>query len=781
MGGDGLLAGTLERLGIRQRLAALAAALLLLPLPVILLAAGGAIAGAETVALALASFLAGGFVAYAVSGSILRTIRQPLDVLESINRGELEVVLPAAAGEDEIGSLIRALGHLRDVEQERAALEAENARQHRIRVDAIATFDIGFALFDLEDRLFIRNPRFSALHEGMEDEVRPGITFAEIQRRCIEKGLIDLGDRDPEAWLAMRLDHRARDPERFEMRLGRSWIGVTERRSRDGFMVEVYSDITASKRREAELERARSEAEQVNRLKSEFLANMSHELRTPLNAIIGYSQILQEDARDGGNEALLDDLLKIEGAGSHLLSLINDILDLSKIEAGKMEVFVESFEVAALADEVRLMIEPLAARNTNRLSVSCAPGMGTMRSDHTKVKQALLNLLSNACKFTRDGQVELRIWRDPGRVLFAVNDSGIGMTDEQQAHLFQSFGQADSSTTRRYGGTGLGLAITRSFARMLGGDVTVRSVPGEGSTFTLSLPDTSLDVSSRSHATSSDDAAEPEPAPAGQPAEAVATILVTDDEEVSRRIIGTHLLRENYRILYASSGTEALEIARRERPDAITLDIMMPKVDGWTVLRTLKADPELASIPVVLISLAADRGLGFTLGAAAVLNKPVERAELLAALRAHNVANQGSPVLVVEDDPAAREVALRTLERLGLPYALTANGQEALDWLEAHATPCLILLDLMMPVMDGFSFLRHLRAEARWREVPVLVLTAKPLTQEERAVLSSATQHVAMKSGSGRKDLTEALSEAIPKVAQTRTLAAPEAAGTRVG
>src|SRR4051812_43216404 len=297
------------------------------------------------------------------------------------------------------------------------------------------------------------------------------------------------------------------------------------------------------------------------------------------------------------------------------------------------------------------MVEPLTAKNRNTLSIACAPGLPTMQCDATKLKQCLLNLLSNASKFTRDGSVSLDIRPDPdrpGMILFAVRDTGIGMTDAQLARLFQAFSQADNSTTRQYGGTGLGLVITRSFARMLGGDVTLTSVAGEGSVFTLSLPERPPAAPSSPAAVDS----LPDPQPAGPvAAEALATVLVTDDEATSRRIIGAHLAREGYRVIYASSGPEALEIARRERPDAITLDIMMPKVDGWTVLRDLKADPELAHIPVVLVSMTADRGLGFALGAAAVLSKPVDRAELAAALQAHTAFPADLPVLVVEDDP----------------------------------------------------------------------------------------------------------------------------------
>ena len=692
--------------------------------------------------LAVAATMIGLMVTAVVLSSILGSLRQVTQALEAIERGDLDTPLPKS-GRGDIGAIAHALRRLRDLQREREALAAENARQQRIRVEAIATFEIGFALFGLDDELLIRNPMFARFHAGIEEMVKPGCRFEDLLRSAIAAGLIDLGGMDRESWIAQRLARRARSEGQTEMRLGQRWVSITERRTVDNVMVEVFSDVTATKLREAELERARQDAEDVNRIKSEFMANMSHELRTPLNAIIGYSQILQEDAEDAGDTAVVADLRKIESAGSHLLGLINDVLDLSKIEAGRMEVYFETLDVAALVQDVRLMVEPLAVANRNALAVTLEPGLGSIVSDVTRLRQCLLNLLGNACKFTKDGRVELDIRRDgdSGRIVFAVSDTGIGMTEAQVAGLFQAFYQADSSTTRQFGGTGLGLVIARGFARMLGGDIAVRSRAGEGSVFTLSLPYQRVPAGSTG---GQDDGSVPQPEGSDLD-EGVATVLVTDDEAASRRIIGTHLTREGYRVVYASSGQEAIDIARRERPDAITLDILMPSIDGWSVLRALKADPDLSGIPVVLVSLAADRELGFVLRAAAVLNKPVDRAKLLAALRTHIPALHGAPVLVVEDDHETQQVTVRALRRMGLDAVLTANGQEALDWLAANDPPCLILLDLLMPVMDGFDFLRHLRAHEGWAAIPVLVLTAKSLTGPERDLLAATTQQVAAK------------------------------------
>jgi signal transduction histidine kinase/CheY-like chemotaxis protein len=705
-----------------------------------------------SLAVVAGAVLVGVLLTFLVLRSILLPLRRLVTAIEGISGGDLDVPLPEAS--DEMGAITRAMTLFRESQRERQRLSAEADAQRRTLADAIASIQEGFVLYDSGDRVVLQNDAYAKLNAGLRELTLPGTGFEQVLRSAVAHGVVDPGDMSTDDWVAMRLRYRRAPTGSLEMRFGERWVRLTERRTHDGGAVAIYADITEIKQREAELERARGEAERANTVKSEFLANMSHELRTPLNAIIGYSQILQEDAEDEGNTAAVADLKKIESAGNHLLSLINDILDLSKIEAGRMEVFVEPIDVRAMIEDVRLMVEPLAAKNGNRLVVASGPDVGTLHSDLTKLRQSLLNLLSNACKFTSGGQVTLDARADPAvpdGVLFAVSDTGIGMTEAQQARLFQAFQQADNSTTRKYGGTGLGLVITRSFARMLGGDVSVRSAAGEGSTFTLALPDAGSPAPTEEpHA---------EAQPAGGP-EAQATILVIDDEASSRRILGSHLAREGYRVIYAGSGAEALEVARRDRPDAITLDIMMPQVDGWTVLRALKEDADLAPIPVVLVSMVADRGLGFALGAVAVLNKPVDRAELANALRLHCATPDNPSVLIVEDDLDTQQMTARTVERLGLRPALAANGQEALDWLAANPAPSLILLDLLMPVMDGFTFLRQLRAQGG-NSIPVLVLTAKTLTGEERAELAGLAQRVLAKGESGHLALTEVLREIV--------------------
>ena len=502
-----------------------------------------------------------------------------------------------------------------------------------------------------------------------------------------------------------------------------------------------------------EIEDKRRELEVAGQHKSQFLANMSHELRTPLNAIIGYSEILQEDVADLGQDNLGHDLKKIESAGRHLLGLINDILDLSKVEAGKMDVFLEDVDIVPLLDEVRALIAPLAEKNGNVLDLRPADDLGAMRTDRTKLKQSLLNILSNASKFTENGQLILlaeHFEADRPMVRFAITDTGIGMTEEQLGRLFQAFSQADASTTKKYGGTGLGLAISRQFCQLLGGDITVASQPSEGSTFTITLP------------VRSDVPAQIKPAAApGLSALATnaATVLVVDDDAAARELLTASLKDAGYRLVHAASGAEALDLARTIRPDAITLDVMMPKPDGWDVLTALKADAELCDIPVVMVTVAPERGIGLSLGAVDVLTKPVDRARLTALI--HRLVRREGPVLIVEDEADTREMMRHTIEKLGLAVAEAADGRRALSWLGEHAPPAMILLDLMMPEMDGFQFLDAIAGRRDWRDIPVIVVTAKQVTAAERERLLRQARNVMEKVTTTRVEIAAAINEAV--------------------
>jgi signal transduction histidine kinase/CheY-like chemotaxis protein len=508
------------------------------------------------------------------------------------------------------------------------------------------------------------------------------------------------------------------------------------------------------RQRTGELAAARDEAVQASQAKSDFLASMSHELRTPLNAIIGYSEMLLEQAEDAGAEGLKPDLEKIRGAGKHLLSLINDILDLSKIEAGKMDIFVEEFDVATMLAEVEAVTRPLIAKNANTFEVRLAPDIGTMRSDQTKVRQNLFNLISNAAKFTDQGRITLDVRRLPGEaggewLEFRVSDTGIGMTPAQIAKLFEAFGQADASTARNYGGTGLGLAITKHFCRMLGGDVTVESEHGRGSSFTIRLP-----ARQEERAGHWGQGAAAEVVGAGMPARRTGTVLVIDDEPAVHALFERELAGRGYRVAHATGGREGVRLARELRPDAITLDVLMPEFDGWAVLRELKADPELREIPVVLVTILGDREMGYALGAADYLIKPIDSGALLSVLGRFRPAEGRAEVVVVDDDAAARDVLRRTLGREGWTVAEAEDGYEALALLERSTPPpAVVVLDLMMPGMDGFQVLEAIRRSGTWREVPVVVVTAKDLTRDELLWLRTNAEDVFQKSSYNRREL----------------------------
>ncbi len=479
----------------------------------------------------------------------------------------------------------------------------------------------------------------------------------------------------------------------------------------------------------AEAEAAMESAEAANRAKSSFLANMSHELRTPLSAVIGYSEMMEEELEELGQGGALADIGKIKGNARHLLSLINDVLDLSKIEAGRMDTYAEEIDVAELVAEVEGTVGSLVARKNNDFVIDLGRNLGTMRTDVVKLRQCLFNLISNAAKFTEAGRITLGVRRSGDALEFRVVDTGIGMTAEQLGRLFERFAQADESTTRKFGGTGLGLALTRAFARLLGGDVSVESTPGAGTTFTLRLP---------SAMPSADADAEAEPEVEAEPATSGAdrqTVLVIDDDPAQRELMSRFLERQGFAVRTAADGAAGLALAREIRPRAITLDVMMPQMDGWSVLGALKADADVAAIPVVMISFVNDAGLEAALGAADHVDKPVAWDRLKNVM--DHLRGADGEVLVVDDDAGVRERLRGTFERQGWTVTEAENGRIALDKVR-HGPPRAVLLDLTMPVMDGFSFLHALRATPGCADIPVIVFSARDLSAADRARLDGA-------------------------------------------
>lgn len=514
--------------------------------------------------------------------------------------------------------------------------------------------------------------------------------------------------------------------------------------------------------RTSELQAATEAAAAANRAKSEFLANMSHELRTPMNAILGYSDLLSEEAEEKGEKGLVSDLEKINSAGKHLLSLINDVLDLSKIEAGKMELFLEKVDVESMLDEVVQTIEPLAATNSNRLEVECPEQIGSMYCDLTKLRQTLFNLLSNACKFCENGTVTLAastgtVSQQP-MVIFSVTDTGIGMSPEQLEKVFEEFSQVHDSTKHQYGGTGLGLSISRRFCQLMGGDIGVSSELGRGTTFTVTIPTRVKDDESPSadsslhdgpHAATGEAFEDKESAP-----EPEKSILIIDDDPAARDLMTRGLAKEGYRVRTASGGPEGLRMAKELNPTAIILDVIMPGMDGWAVLKALKADSDLCDIPVIMVTISNDHNMGYALGASEFLTKPIRPDRLISILEKHGSGSAPGPVLIVEDHADTRTMLASILRKKGWEVSEAENGRVALERV-AEARPELILLDLLMPEMEGFEFIAELRKSESRRSIPIVVLTAKDLTADDRNRLNGDVERIMQKGAYSTEELLQ--------------------------
>ena len=569
--------------------------------------------------------------------------------------------------------------------------------------------------------------------------------------------------------------------------IGRRVMLLNARKLRKGshaeLLVLAMEDVTERRRVEGEVAKAREAAEAASRTKSLFVANMSHELRTPLNAILGFSEMLQEEALERNLHDFNADLQKISTAGKHLLGLINDILDLSKIEAGKMELYLETFDIASLVAEVAATVEMQVKKNESTLKIICPPDIGTMHTDVSKVRQGLMNLVSNAAKFTHGGEITIEVERQvmdgSGWIVFRVSDTGIGLSSEQTVKLFQAFTQADASTTRKFGGTGLGLALTRRFCNMMSGDVTVHSVLGEGSVFTIKLPATLAD------ATATDTVSVPDRRHAGlpqiaetgetEPLPPVGTcVLVIDDDPLQRDLMQRYLRKEGFTVRTASSGTQGLLFAKQLQPAAITLDVMMPDMDGWTVLAALKADLTLRDTPVIMLTMVDDPERGFSLGAAQYATKPVNRRRLTEILKKYTCLRPPCPVLVIDDDAATRSLTRSMLEKEGWAVTEAENGIEALKSMQRER-PSLIFLDLMMPGMDGFEFAAEVRLRSEWHSIPIVVITAQDLTSDDRRRLSGNVERVLQKEGHSRQALLDQIRDLLTERTVPRNRVEPAA------
>jgi adenylate cyclase len=695
-----------------------------------------------------------------VGRNIVARLTQVSGAMLSIAAGRREFPVPAA-GSDEVAAMGRAvevfrrnaieLDHLL-AERANAAIRLEKLVEERtseLRRRGAAlrvTFDKmehGVLMFDRELKLAAWNRQVMELLELPQALLESEPRYADYLHFLAERG--EYGSGDAKAEVQRLTADIARDYRWERTRPDGTVLEIRHSGLPEGGCIIIYTDITERKRYEEALTVARDQAEAMSFTKSAFLASMSHELRTPLNAIIGLTEMMVTNVARFGAEKALEPLRRVHRAGTHLLGLINQVLDLSKIEAGKLELNPETVNLALLLEDVIGTARQLAEQNKNRLILDAQENLGQLSVDPMRLRQVLLNLLSNACKFTKQGEVKLRVKKVvDGRnwIEIAVADTGIGMAPEQQAKLFEEFTQADSSTARQYGGTGLGLAITRKLARMMGGDVTVTSEPGKGSVFTVRLPG-GVDSQARS-STGSD----------GRRSPTADCILVIDDDATARELIADHLKAEGFSVVTAAAGVEGLKLARELRPTAITLDVIMPDLDGWSVLAALRQDPELAEIPVIMITIVDEHRRGVALGAAGYLTKPIDRERLHRLVSRFRAPVPPTRVLVVEDDAVQRERMRGWLEGPQWTVREAENGRDALNRIQ-ESKPDVILLDLMMPEMDGFAVVAALQKEAGWQDIPVIVITARDLDAKDRERLNAGVQFVLVKERFRPADLVE--------------------------
>jgi len=612
-------------------------------------------------------------------------ITKAIEVLEGLTKGDHTQEMPVRKGmlaseTDEVGQLSAALGTYKSHLVEMESIREEQAKRRHERDEVIIE-------------------KMSALADQLDGSARTLI----------------LNDIKKMNELADSSDRNSSEEASVELML------VAFSRMSD----EVNGLIDA---RTSEMETARDEARDASDQKTKFFANMSHELRTPLNAILGYGEMLYEDCEDLGYDDLLPDLKKITSSGTHLLSLINNILDLSKIEAGKMELFVTSFEIENMIQTIKDVSEPLAAKNDNGFVINLDGAMGSMSQDETKLRQCLTNFLSNGFKFTKNGTVTLdvkaRIVDDVEFVDFAVIDTGAGMSPEGVAKVFEEYTQAERSTSANYGGTGLGLPISKKFAEIMGGDVIVTSEEGVGSVFTMSVPRECPEYNEdevEGSVINLDDQDN--------------LVVLVDDDVAMHDLIKRTISKLNLTLLGATNSEKGMELIREVKPKLILLDVLMPGRDGWSLLKECKTDQELKDIPVIMISQLNQSNLASSLGANDYLTKPIDRTHFINTLkRILGTDNQNQKVLVIDDDKDVRELLTRLLKDAGYRPIDARDGKEGLE--RTKDEPALIILDLEMPRMDGFEFLdQYIKDVPEEKRAPVLVFSGKDLTDVQEDLL----------------------------------------------
>ena len=513
---------------------------------------------------------------------------------------------------------------------------------------------------------------------------------------------------------------------------------------------EVNALINA---RTSEMEKARDEAIDAKGETSRFFANMSHELRTPLNAILGYGEMLAEDCEDLGYDDLLPDLKKITSAGTHLLSLINNILDISKIESGKMELYITSFEIEDVVDVIKDISAPLVSKNNNAFQTNIQDGIGAMRQDETKLRQCLSNLLSNAAKFTEAGTVTLEVdaslEKEIEMVSFKVIDTGEGRSEEGVGKVFEVYTQAERSTSAKHGGTGLGLPLSREMAQMMGGDITLTSELGVGSVFTLKLP---RDCPQDEHEVS-DSVLE------GIDDDEKLVVLI-DDDVTMHDLIKRTLNKIGLTLVGATDSEKGMQMVRETKPKLLLLDVLMPGRDGWSILRECKSDPELKDMPVIMVSQLNQDTLANSLGADDYITKPIDRELFLKTIK--NILGDGdtdnNKILIIDDDENTRDLLSRMLKEGGWVPKTAKDGKEGLDQLGED--PALIVLDLEMPRMDGFEFLnKYIETVNEQDRCPILVYSGKDLTDVQKELLENNVEGLVRKDEVSMDELSAIVKE----------------------
>jgi PAS domain S-box-containing protein len=516
-------------------------------------------------------------------------------------------------------------------------------------------------------------------------------------------------------------------------------------------------DVTEEIRQRNELAITNAQLQQASHAKSEFLANMSHELRTPLNSIIGFSEVLQEKTFGELNEKQAKYVENVLTSGKHLLGLINDILDLSKVEAGKIELKYEEFSLPDLLSESQTLVSTMASKKSISLESKIEEGLSRIIADPTKVKQIMYNLLSNAIKFTPDGgRVTVNAKRADNMVQISVEDTGIGLREEDQENIFEEFYQVDSSYARQYQGTGLGLSLTKRLVELHGGKIWVESEIGRGSTFAFTIPQRLEERPAIEEITAPTEAEE----------EKRPTILVVEDERQASELLTLYLDEAGYQVICAFDGVEAIEKAKRLRPYAITLDIILPKKGGLEVLQELKSLPETKDIPIIIISIVENKELGLSLGAADYLIKPIDKLDLLHKLGEYNFSTKVKEapinILVVDDNPKDVELLTAILEPEGFGVIKAYGGKEGID-LAIEKKPDAIILDLLMPEVNGFEVVQRLKAHPKAKDIPVFIYTVKDITKEDGERLNKYVVSIKEKGKSSKEELLNDIKKVVMK------------------